>query len=164
MIRRPPRSTLFPYTTLFRSAAQGQLLQPGRGESDSCLLRLLNLHEAGVDSVLRQHLAHAVDLFKLGVRPHAYPVPGSLVGQIGGLDARIEAEDREPRLLVVGLGRILERARLDEITLLGLEKLTFRRGAGALAQLLLAHRLLPPGQGLVEVELRPLGPGGTRAP
>src|SRR2546427_3705569 len=24
MIRRPPRSTLFPYTTLFRSAAQGR--------------------------------------------------------------------------------------------------------------------------------------------
>src|SRR3712207_7015326 len=36
MIRRPPRSTLFPYTTLFRSAAHGQRagqlvlhLQPG---------------------------------------------------------------------------------------------------------------------------------------
>src|SRR2546422_3384764 len=34
MIRRPPRSTLFPYTTLFRSAAEGQLghvhlAQPG---------------------------------------------------------------------------------------------------------------------------------------
>src|SRR3712207_7020167 len=28
MIRRPPRSTLFPYTTLFRSAEE---LQPGRG-------------------------------------------------------------------------------------------------------------------------------------
>src|SRR5258707_12710336 len=27
MIRRPPRSTLFPYTTLFRSAAQQQKLQ-----------------------------------------------------------------------------------------------------------------------------------------
>src|SRR3989442_8689873 len=27
MIRRPPRSTLFPYTTLFRSAAQGPLQQ-----------------------------------------------------------------------------------------------------------------------------------------
>src|SRR3989449_8268911 len=25
MIRRPPRSTLFPYTTLFRSAAEGQV-------------------------------------------------------------------------------------------------------------------------------------------
>src|SRR2546427_3536945 len=26
MIRRPPRSTLFPYTTLFRSGAEGQIL------------------------------------------------------------------------------------------------------------------------------------------
>src|SRR5688572_31892119 len=42
MIRRPPRSTLFPYTTLFRSGghhhdepdrdADGDLLQPQRGE------------------------------------------------------------------------------------------------------------------------------------
>src|SRR3712207_8537551 len=28
MIRRPPRSTLFPYTTLFRSEAVGDLLDP----------------------------------------------------------------------------------------------------------------------------------------
>src|SRR2546430_11198161 len=32
MIRRPPRSTLFPYTTLFRSAAD--LLDHRRGEED----------------------------------------------------------------------------------------------------------------------------------
>src|SRR5437773_3931989 len=36
MIRRPPRSTLFPYTTLFRSAlncvANGKLLRDGRYE------------------------------------------------------------------------------------------------------------------------------------
>src|SRR2546430_15142819 len=31
MIRRPPRSTLFPYTTLFRSGKQG----PGRREIDA---------------------------------------------------------------------------------------------------------------------------------
>src|SRR2546422_6183127 len=35
MIRRPPRSTLFPYTTLFRSVGidppqEGQAVQPGR--------------------------------------------------------------------------------------------------------------------------------------
>src|SRR3712207_7396595 len=30
MIRRPPRSTLFPYTTLFRSRAHGILLAPAR--------------------------------------------------------------------------------------------------------------------------------------
>src|SRR2546430_3931834 len=34
MIRRPPRSTLFPYTTLFRSRRQGNHLGPGRGHVD----------------------------------------------------------------------------------------------------------------------------------
>src|SRR3712207_7173576 len=34
MIRRPPRSTLFPYTTLFRSSGSGDGL-PGRGRSSS---------------------------------------------------------------------------------------------------------------------------------
>src|SRR2546430_6619116 len=29
MIRRPPRSTLFPYTTLFRSSFPGGLAEPG---------------------------------------------------------------------------------------------------------------------------------------
>src|SRR5690349_23747613 len=33
MIRRPPRSTLFPYTTLFRPAGPGQVLRPGGGRS-----------------------------------------------------------------------------------------------------------------------------------
>src|SRR5207253_6611284 len=31
MIRRPPRSTLFPYTTLFRSTAAGASRRPRRG-------------------------------------------------------------------------------------------------------------------------------------
>src|SRR3712207_7918746 len=38
MIRRPPRSTLFPYTTLFRSCGQdperGQARGPARGAAD----------------------------------------------------------------------------------------------------------------------------------
>src|SRR5258707_9731632 len=32
MIRRPPRSTLFPYTTLFRSRCSSASLRPPRGE------------------------------------------------------------------------------------------------------------------------------------
>src|SRR3712207_9510944 len=32
MIRRPPRSTLFPYTTLFRSPVRGMARGPVRGE------------------------------------------------------------------------------------------------------------------------------------
>src|SRR2546422_7291047 len=30
MIRRPPRSTLFPYTTLFRSGCEGRAVSPAR--------------------------------------------------------------------------------------------------------------------------------------
>src|SRR3712207_8891723 len=61
MIRRPPRSTLFPYTTLFRSdlavvgaAARGDLLA---GERDRQLLpRLHGSQEAQVvDAVVGQH-------------------------------------------------------------------------------------------------------------
>src|SRR3712207_8391053 len=66
MIRRPPRSTLFPYTTLFRSAALPDVvdtatglhpaltrLQPGR--------RVLSSHEEGESSALdRADLFEAV--------------------------------------------------------------------------------------------------------
>src|SRR5690348_18153016 len=40
MIRRPPRSTLFPYTTLFRSrASRGRARRRPRGSSHSCSRR-----------------------------------------------------------------------------------------------------------------------------
>src|SRR5437764_5624130 len=49
MIRRPPRSTLFPYTTLFRSESSAWSMPqgPGAGRSyDSCLrYRLLRSEE-----------------------------------------------------------------------------------------------------------------------
>src|SRR2546430_12627066 len=38
MIRRPPRSTLFPYTTLFRSLVDGRLVAQGRLELAQRLL------------------------------------------------------------------------------------------------------------------------------
>src|SRR5688500_19951324 len=43
MIRRPPRSTLFPYTTLFRS----RLLRPPRGEREAHRARGLAEREGG---------------------------------------------------------------------------------------------------------------------
>src|SRR5688572_32330326 len=45
MIRRPPRSTLFPYTTLFRSAGAGQRLddQPTRRRADPAIAPLPSL-------------------------------------------------------------------------------------------------------------------------
>src|SRR3712207_8727598 len=64
MIRRPPRSTLFPYTTLFRSAA-GQLLEPlvgvlhagdagDRGGPHRRLHRLAEHLPVGVEVALEQ--------------------------------------------------------------------------------------------------------------
>src|SRR2546430_12223971 len=38
MIRRPPRSTLFPYTTLFRSALMGAIMSLGVATSNSVLV------------------------------------------------------------------------------------------------------------------------------
>src|SRR6266576_4693415 len=45
MIRRPPRSTLFPYTTLFRSSRGRQLLP--RGALSSALQSRVRSHAAG---------------------------------------------------------------------------------------------------------------------
>src|SRR2546422_4636624 len=53
MIRRPPRSTLFPYTTLFRSSPEEQLLLADHVRTGGRLLVLLDPgSRAGVDSTL----------------------------------------------------------------------------------------------------------------
>src|SRR3712207_8800753 len=60
MIRRPPRSTLFPYTTLFRServddqrdGAAGKRVEEA-GERDAVGRRLQRRHEGSRDSGLR---------------------------------------------------------------------------------------------------------------
>src|SRR3989442_11904349 len=57
MIRRPPRSTLFPYTTLFRSHCQGKPLSPERRS-----------HLSGTDS---RHSARSEEhTSELQSRPH----------------------------------------------------------------------------------------------
>src|SRR3712207_8327244 len=55
MIRRPPRSTLFPYTTLFRSvlaAEVGPVVRAEHDEEGGLELEPLGPHEAGGDGVL----------------------------------------------------------------------------------------------------------------
>src|SRR2546422_4620688 len=66
MIRRPPRSTLFPYTTLFRSLAQGSVLHC----SGSChSKRKSRSATAAIFSVWRRRIRlelsrHALMLFR----------------------------------------------------------------------------------------------------
>src|SRR3712207_7837400 len=68
MIRRPPRSTLFPYTTLFRSGR----VPRGRRRHDEQLAR-----------ADRQRLARRV---RLGVEPVGERPPGRVGGGRGGGD------------------------------------------------------------------------------
>src|SRR2546425_7627998 len=57
MIRRPPRSTLFPYTTLFRSGRRGRHARPSRpaGRARPCAggHRRRRPRELGTDSIVR---------------------------------------------------------------------------------------------------------------
>src|SRR5258707_10573047 len=53
MIRRPPRSTLFPYTTLFRSNLQARRLVVSRGDAAGDAQALENFREAGRAGNLR---------------------------------------------------------------------------------------------------------------
>src|SRR3712207_9423581 len=73
MIRRPPRSTLFPYTTLFRSGAQGflvGLVGSGIGPSLSP-----PLHEREADQLGLRYLYRRLDLDRL-------QKPATAIGEI----------------------------------------------------------------------------------
>src|SRR3712207_7298471 len=86
MIRRPPRSTLFPYTTLFRSQ------------------RRVEVVEARVDQVQRDHRAAEV-LLHLAVRPR--------VGAEAGAGQDQVADDEEVALPLVDRDRDRKSTRLN---------------------------------------------------
>src|SRR3712207_7658742 len=57
MIRRPPRSTLFPYTTLFRSKDGGQLCEAVRASGDDqTVLILYTAHAEMVSPALLERV------------------------------------------------------------------------------------------------------------
>src|SRR5256885_16095327 len=75
MIRRPPRSTLFPYTTLFRSLEDFRLVEPDREPlRDLRLLGPLALVDRGV---ARDHLCAALAL-EHGLAHEAQPLTVAL--------------------------------------------------------------------------------------
>src|SRR3712207_5790293 len=133
MIRRPPRSTLFPYTTLFRS---GGLLRRGDDRDRGAVV--LPAGVAGGDGGLRVVLAH--DRAELGE----------------GLDVRVGAD-----VLVAGDdGLGLPARHRDRHDLLG-ERPRLGRGRGALVAadgvlvLLLAGDLVLAAQVLRRLEHAP---------
>src|SRR2546430_3467533 len=65
MIRRPPRSTLFPYTTLFRSSSEPPGRHSRRRSEVVGLLRLLRREQAARDPP--EHLARQCPIGTLGI-------------------------------------------------------------------------------------------------
>src|SRR3712207_9085826 len=62
MIRRPPRSTLFPYTTLFRSQREEERQRHPDGDPDPRFLRADRVRLAVEHAeVQRQHREHELD-------------------------------------------------------------------------------------------------------
>src|SRR5688572_31977936 len=59
MIRRPPRSTLFPYTTLFRSEGGGETAEAD--PTSSCYDRCSNQHSSCIEGCVASHMAEALD-------------------------------------------------------------------------------------------------------
>src|SRR2546426_5536095 len=59
MIRRPPRSTLFPYTTLFRSDRSARVHRPRRPEAGDTVVRapsrVADVREAGRQERSEEH-------------------------------------------------------------------------------------------------------------
>src|SRR3712207_2679883 len=88
MIRRPPRSTLFPYTTLFRSGGEDD-------EDDRCGGHLV---DDGASAQVHAHLAlHALQRVVDRLRVAAEPAADLLVGapvEVEREDARLELAER----------------------------------------------------------------------
>src|SRR2546426_11885594 len=103
MIRRPPRSTLFPYTTLFRSrpaqATRVDTVDAPRGVHQRAAA------EAGID--LEVGLEPTIDLAALPAAPLA--ARGADRAERRARAARIEARQRQHQVPRTQRGRIAQR-------------------------------------------------------
>src|SRR3712207_7975551 len=87
MIRRPPRSTLYPYTTLFRSEA-------GVGEAQA-----VGEAAAGGDGRLHAVVLAGGDPVEAGGQPQPIPVDRRLqLGVVGELDGHLRSEEHKSEL------------------------------------------------------------------
>src|SRR6478672_11915963 len=119
MIRRPPRSTLFPYTTLFRSLERRELLRPGPGHLVGGGSRADHVAQAG-------RAGDLVDPVRAG-RGVAVVAPPELGVERPGSDEHLDADPHR-----------IEPARVGDLDLHpaadGVDELVERRGEVGLAE------------------------------
>src|SRR3712207_7601376 len=84
MIRRPPRSTLFPYTTLFRSPPPAWSQRPIRG-----IRRLVRVGKREAPSPIQRDTSAA---------PHGGAAPKCISGRTSYLRVRLRSEEHTSEL------------------------------------------------------------------
>src|SRR2546426_11397760 len=110
MIRRPPRSTLFPYTTLFRSGERGSEIREERVELRRVDARLTAPQVVGqAQAESRQQVRGEGVVDRLGLPPGATGVLRLL--EVVGERARVDAE--QPELAGRALRRGVAGRRLE---------------------------------------------------
>src|SRR5256886_8207908 len=98
MIRRPPRSTLFPYTTLFRSAEPQTIVPVSRGRPVGEARVVERVEEPVAAPVAREHPPRAVAAVRCGREPDEE-------------DARARVTEARQRPRPVALARVPARRR-----------------------------------------------------
>src|SRR5260221_14425484 len=119
MIRRPPRSTLFPYTTLFRSVGVALELEKDSGQSAQkeianyyCELALSEVTHSRPEGA-RRHLEAALAAHRKCVRANI--ILGEIAAASGDHDGAIQTwkriEQQNPAYLALVAQRLLESHR-----------------------------------------------------
>src|ERR1051326_9570833 len=93
MIRRPPRSTLFPYTTLFRSQIQAMLQKLGIKSQFAAGLRIT---DAATVQIVEMVLAGSIDKSLVG---HINAAGGKAIG-LSGKDGNMVIAQKITRTVV----------------------------------------------------------------
>src|SRR3989475_10113855 len=121
MIRRPPRSTLFPYTTLFRSERDLVDRLHVRALHDAAEVDVAEQRDLALDLLGQRPLGAAHE--DVGLDPDLHELPHRVLGRLGlelcgGGDEGNEREVDEERVVAADLlpelaDRLEERQRLD---------------------------------------------------
>src|SRR2546430_17469971 len=117
MIRRPPRSTLFPYTTLFRSRLSLAGIAPVAHLSEDVLADLkLAVTEACANAVRHAYAEDEEGAVRLRVTIDGSNLVIEIADDGRGLGAaRVESPDAATGLPEAGMGLSIMRAVVDEL-------------------------------------------------
>src|SRR5256885_11623865 len=105
MIRRPPRSTLFPYTTLFRSEHGQELRQPERRKVQYVAIGLKEFTKPATDAEVEKYYAEHGQEFEMPKKARAAHILVR-VSETGGSEAEDKARDR--------IADVIRRAKAGE--------------------------------------------------